>query len=215
MTRAEPATSTATEPAPESAFRRRLLEVMAEAVRERGYRETTVADVVRNARTSRRTFYEHFDSKQDCFIALLTERNTETVQQIAEAVDPSAPWRTQVRQAIHAWIDSSGQDPTITLAWIRDTPALGEAAAKLHHGAGEAFIDLIQRLTATSGFEAPGVHRVDRRTAAFLYGGFRELIASTVEAGEDIRNIIDIAVDNAIAVVGPRYQHPDEPTHQS
>ncbi|MFC9997350.1 TetR/AcrR family transcriptional regulator [Nocardia sp. NPDC127526] len=207
MTRAEPATSTATEPAPESAFRRRLLEAMAEAVRERGYRETTVADVVRNARTSRRTFYEHFDSKQDCFIALLTERNSETIQQISDAVDPAAPWRTQVRQAIHAWIDASRHDPTITLAWIRDTPALGEAAAKLHHDAAEAFIDLIQRLAATPEFDAPGVqHPPNRRTATFLYGGFRELIASTVEAGGDIRDIIDVAVDAAIAVVGPRYE---------
>lgn len=208
MTRAEPATSTAVESTPESIFRRRLLAAMADAVRDRGYRETTVADVVRNARTSRRTFYEYFDSKQDCFITLLTERNNATVQQIADAVDPTAPWRTQVRQAIEAWIEASQEDPSITLAWIRDTPALGEAAYQLHHDAGEAFIALIQRLATTTGFDAPGVHPPDRRTATFLYGGFRELIASTVEAGKDIRDIIDIAVDAAIAIVGPRYEQP-------
>ena len=39
-------------------FRRRLLEGMAAAIRETGYRDATVADVVRHARTSRRTFYE-------------------------------------------------------------------------------------------------------------------------------------------------------------
>ena len=43
-------------------FRRRLLEGMAAAIRETGYRDATVADVVRHARTSRRTFYEHFPS---------------------------------------------------------------------------------------------------------------------------------------------------------
>ncbi|MEV5832063.1 TetR/AcrR family transcriptional regulator [Nocardia sp. NPDC052112] len=206
MTRAEPAVSSAAEATPESAFRRRLLDAMAEAVRDRGYRETTVADVVRNARTSRRTFYEHFDSKQDCFIALLTERNNETIQQIYDAVDPTAAWRTQIRQAIEAWIRASHQDPTITLAWIRDTPALGEAARQLHHDVGEAFINLIQSITATPGFEAPGLHPPTRQMATILYGGFRELIASTVEAGKDIRDIIDVAVDTAIALVGPRYE---------
>ncbi|MEV0296268.1 TetR/AcrR family transcriptional regulator [Nocardia sp. NPDC050710] len=213
MTRAEPAPSTATEAAPESIFRLRLLDAMADSVRERGYRETTVADVVRKARTSRRTFYEHFDSKQDCFITLLTERNNETIQQIANAVDPAAPWRTQVRQAIEAWIGAARQDPTITVAWIRDTPALGEAAGQLHHDAGEAFIALIQSLTATPGFEAPGLHPPTRQMATILYGGFRELIASTVEAGKDIRDIIDVAVDTAIALVGPRYEQsqPDGP----
>ncbi|MEV4238858.1 TetR/AcrR family transcriptional regulator [Nocardia sp. NPDC050408] len=206
MTRAEPAASIAAESTPESAFRRRLLDAMAEAVRDRGYRETTVADVVRHARTSRRTFYEHFDSKQDCFIALLAERNNETIQQIYDAVDPATPWRTQVRQAIEAWIDVSNQDPTITLAWIRDIPALGEAAQQLHHDVGEAFINLIQSLTATPGFEAPGLHPPTRQMATILYGGFRELIASTVEEGKDIRDIVDVAVDTAIALVGPRYE---------
>jgi AcrR family transcriptional regulator len=43
-------------------FRGRLLEGMAAAIRETGYRDATVADVVRHARTSRRTFYEHFPS---------------------------------------------------------------------------------------------------------------------------------------------------------
>jgi AcrR family transcriptional regulator len=208
VTRAEPAASIAAEATPESGFRRRLLDAMADAVRERGYRETTVADVVRNARTSRRTFYEHFDSKQDCFIALLAERNNETIQQIYDAVDASAPWRTQVRQAIEAWIGASQQDPTITLAWIRDTPALGEAARQVYHDAREAFIDLIQSLTTTTGFEAPGLHPPTRRMATILYGGYRELIASTVEEGKDIREIIDVAVDTAIALVGPRYEQP-------
>ncbi len=206
VTRAEPATSIAAAGAPESAFRRRLLDAMAEAVRDRGYRETTVADVVRIARTSRRTFYEHFDSKQDCFIALLTERNNDTVQQIYDAVDSAAPRHTQVRQAIEAWIRASHQDPTITLAWIRDTPALGEAARQLHHDAGEAFIDLIQSITATPRFEAPGLHPPTRQMATILYGGFRELTASTVEEGKDIRDIIDVAVETAIALVGPRYE---------
>ncbi len=45
-------------------FRQRLLEGMAAAIRECGFRDSTVADVVRCARTSRRTFYEHFASKQ-------------------------------------------------------------------------------------------------------------------------------------------------------
>ncbi|WP_433632772.1 TetR/AcrR family transcriptional regulator [Nocardia sp. CA-120079] len=208
MTRAEPAASIATEGTPESAFRRRLLDAMADAVRDRGYRETTVADVVRNARTSRRTFYEHFDSKQDCFIALLAERNNDTIQQIYDAVDPAAPWRTQVRQAIEAWIHAADQDTSITLAWIRDIPALGDAARQVQHDAGEAFINLIQSLTATPGFEAPGLHPPTRQMATILYGGYRELIASTVEAGKDIRDIIDVAVDTAIALVGPRYEPP-------
>ena len=42
---------------------------MADAVAERGYARTSVADVLRRARVSRETFYEQFDNKQDCFLA--------------------------------------------------------------------------------------------------------------------------------------------------
>ncbi|MEU2252487.1 TetR/AcrR family transcriptional regulator [Nocardia xishanensis] len=206
MTRAEPVPATAAESAPESGFRRRLLDAMADAVRERGYRDATVADVVRAARTSRRTFYEHFASKQDCFIALLTERNNQTIRQIYDAVDTEAPWRTQVRQAIEAWLSASKTDRTITLAWIRDTPALGEDARQLHRDAADAFIALIQNLSATPEFGASGVHPATRKTATILYGGFRELIASTVEDGEDIADIAEVAVETAIALLGPRYE---------
>ena len=64
---------------------------MAASIRESGYRETTVADVVRIARTSRRTFYEHFDDRPACFLALFDAVNDEMMEQIAAAVDPERP----------------------------------------------------------------------------------------------------------------------------
>src|SRR6202030_2478022 len=96
-------------------FRRRLLEGMAAAIRETGYRDATVADVVRHARTSRRTFYEHFPSKQACFIDLLREANAAMVRQIAAAVDPGARWDAQARQAIEAWIAGTQADQALPL----------------------------------------------------------------------------------------------------
>jgi AcrR family transcriptional regulator len=46
---------------------------MAEAVAENGYASTTVADVIKRARASRETFYEHFANKQECFLAAYDE----------------------------------------------------------------------------------------------------------------------------------------------
>ncbi|WP_330230987.1 TetR/AcrR family transcriptional regulator [Nocardia sp. NBC_00508] len=177
---------------------------MAIAIRDRGYQDSTVADVVRHARTSRRTFYEHFSSKQDCFIALLTERNKETIQKIDAAVDTHAPWRTQVRQAVEAWIRSAQEDTSITLSWIRVVPALGEDARHVQRDAGDEFITLIQKLTSTPEFAAAGAHPPSRQLATIMLGGFRELIATTVEDGNDIADIIDVTAEAAIALLGPR-----------
>ena len=109
------------------AFRRRLLDGLAESIVELGYRSTTVADIVRRARTSRRTFYEHFAGKEECFIALLTDANAEMIRDITAAVDPHAPWEKQVRQAVEAWIACAESAPGIMVSWIRDIPALGVA----------------------------------------------------------------------------------------
>ena len=58
-----------------SPFRRRLLDGLEMSIHERGYRDTTVADIVRHARTSKRTFYDQFSSKEECFIELLRSNN--------------------------------------------------------------------------------------------------------------------------------------------
>ncbi|WP_280494144.1 TetR/AcrR family transcriptional regulator [Nocardia asiatica] len=203
MTRAAPVYRVSPDNGPDSGFRRRLLDAMAVAVRERGYQDTTVADVVRHARTSRRTFYEHFSSKQDCFIALLSEHHKEMIQRIDSAVDPRMPWRAQVRQAIEAWIRTARDEPSLTLSWIRVVPALGDDTRQLQREVGEAFVALIQKLADTPEFAAAGLRPPSRQVATILFGGFRELIATTVEDGDDIAGIVDVAVESAIALVGP------------
>ncbi|RMI31481.1 TetR/AcrR family transcriptional regulator [Nocardia stercoris] len=178
---------------------------MGDAVRAHGYREATVADVVRLARTSRRTFYEHFSSKQDCYIALLAERNHLTVATIQAAVDVDAPWRSQVRQAVEAWIDVQTADPVLTHSWIRDVPAMGEASHALQRDTSAEFVSLVRALADTERFRAAGLRPPTRDGAVMLLGGFRELIATAVEDGRDITDIVDVAVDSAIALLlGPQ-----------
>lgn len=89
-------------------FCQRLLDALAECISEDIYPKATVADIVRRVRTSRRRFYENFPSKEDCFVALHTDSNGRFIRQIYAAVDRSAPWETQVRQAVEAWITAAG-----------------------------------------------------------------------------------------------------------
>lgn len=185
-------------------FRQRLLDGLAASIIEDGYRNTTIADIVRRARTSRRTFYEHFPSKEACFVALLADTNAEMIRNITAAVDPQEPWQTQVRQAIEAWIDGSQSEPAITLSWIRDTPSLGAAARDLQRDAMEAFITMVQTLVDTDEWRSHGIGPVPRQLAIILIGGLRELIASTVEDGRRIGDITEVAVQASIALLGPR-----------
>ncbi|MDQ2638022.1 MAG: TetR/AcrR family transcriptional regulator [Actinomycetota bacterium] len=187
-------------------FRQRLLDALEECIAEEGYPKTTVADIVRRAKTSRRTFYEHFESRDACFIALLTDANADQVSKIAAAVDPEAPWRIQVRQAIEAWIASGESRAALMLSWIRDVPALGSAARGLQREAMENFIAMVHTLGDTSGFRAAGIGPVSRQRIIMLLGGLRELVAITVEEGGRMTDIADEAVEASIALLAPAEQ---------
>lgn len=197
------ATVTTIQAAAPADFRQRLLGGLAASIEERGYQDTTVADIVRGAKTSRRTFYEHFSSKETCFAALITETDHEMIRRISAAVDPTAPWRTQVRQAVETWLACADAEPAITRSWIRDVPALGALGRDLQRDLMESFVTMVQTLTDAEGLRAMGIHRVPRPMAIVLLGGLRELMASTVEAGGKITDVAETAVRAAIALLGP------------
>jgi AcrR family transcriptional regulator len=191
------------EPSPAAGHRGRLLAGLAAALRERPYRDITVADVVRRARTSRRTFYEHFADKQDCLIALLREETDQTVARIAAAVDSHSPWQFQVRQAIEAWISGVTDDPGVRLCWIRVVPSLGEAARPLLRRTMAAFAGLIRTLAESPELAGAGVTPPSPQETIMLLGGLKELIATTVEDGGDLSGIVDVATKVAIRILDP------------
>nr|WP_234901782.1 TetR/AcrR family transcriptional regulator [Mycolicibacterium fluoranthenivorans] len=180
-----------------------MLTAFEESIAETGYAKTTIADIVRRARTSRRTFYEHFASKEECFVRLLAEANAEQVQQIAAAVDPGAPWQQQARQAIEAWIASAESRPGLTLSWIRDGPSLGVAGRQLVRDAMEQFVGMVNQLVDRSEFREAGIGPISRQRLIMLLGGLRELTAVTVENGGRMSDFTEEAVEATIALITP------------
>ncbi|TFV56307.1 TetR/AcrR family transcriptional regulator [Mycobacterium sp. PS03-16] len=187
-------------------FRARLLDGLAASIAERGYRETTVADVVRHARTSKRTFYGHFPTKEDCLVELLRVNNDTLLDRIRTAVDPHAAPQQQIRQAVGAYVDHIVARPGVTLSWIRELPGLGAEGAPLHRWAMGRLSDLLVELTANPGFRAAGSGQVDRSLAVVLVGGLRELTALFVEDGRDLRGIFEPAVAASAALLGASAQ---------
>ncbi|MFI7597448.1 TetR/AcrR family transcriptional regulator [Actinoplanes sp. NPDC049681] len=183
-------------------YRGRLLDGLAASIMEVGYRNTTVADIVRRARTSRRTFYAHFPDREACFVALLGDANAEMIDQVSAAVDQAAPWTSQVRQAVEAWIACAESRPAITLSWIREVPSLGAAARDLQREHLEGFITMIQTLCATPAWSAVRSGPVSRQLATMLLGGLRELIATTVEDGGRPSDTTEVAIQACIALLG-------------
>ena len=183
-------------------FRRRLLDGLAASIREHGYRDTTVADIVRHARTSKRTFYGQFSSKEECFVELLWAGNQEMIARIRAAVDPEADWRDQIRQAVEAWVADIEARPAVTLSWIRELPALGHDVRAVQRRGMAAVTDMFIDLSNNPGFRRAHIAPITHQMAVLLFGGLRELSALAVEDGANVRDIVETAVAGSIAILG-------------
>jgi AcrR family transcriptional regulator len=184
--------------------RERLIAAMAASVEERGYAETTVADVVRIARTSRRTFYEHFRDRADCFLALFDAINDQVIAAITAAVDPSEEWERQVEQALGAYLDAVVSRPALFQSFVRELPALGERGSE-HQLAGiERFARQLVELVEQGRREQPGLDAgpLGLDEAIMIVGGVRELMVIAAQQGRDVRELRPAIAAVANAIVG-------------
>ena len=186
-------------------FRQRLLDGLAAAIDERGYRASTVADIVRHARTSKRTFYDQFSSKEQCFHELLHASVELLGERIRTAVDPKANWQNQIRQAVEAYVGHIESTPALTLAWIRELPALDAAARPSQRRNTQLLTNLLVTLSDTPAMRDADLLPLTPAKAVILVGGLRELTAQVVEDGHSPRDIVEPAVQASIALLGYRH----------
>lgn len=188
-----------------TSHRDRLIAGLAESIRERGYRATKITDVVAHARTSRRSFYEQFEDRDDCFLALFDAIGDVLAAAVADAVDPAAPWEAQVDQALGAYLDAIAAEPELTVSFHREMPALGEAGAARQRAGIESFAELLMRLVATESMQREGVEPVSRAKAVMLVGGLREVVTHAVEAGTDLDEVRVAAAEVIKGALAPEH----------
>jgi AcrR family transcriptional regulator len=80
--------------------RERILVATEQLIAERGCSGTSIEAIVKLAKVSSVTFYEHFDDKEACFAAALDRAVGETREKLGEAVSAQLPWDEQVREGL-------------------------------------------------------------------------------------------------------------------
>lgn len=82
--------------------KRQLLDCAARLFAERGYDETRVIDIVREAGVAKGLFYWYFDNKEQLFAELADEIRLRLRRSQGEALDPNADPLTRIRQGAEA-----------------------------------------------------------------------------------------------------------------
>jgi AcrR family transcriptional regulator len=89
----------------------RVLRAMAAVVAERGYGETTVADVVERARTSQRTFYRSFRDREEAMTAALDSGSAQMIAAALPAFREAGDWPRSVRATLEAMLRFAAEEP--------------------------------------------------------------------------------------------------------
>lgn len=161
-----------------SITRARIFEAMAQAVSERGYAAVTVADVVTAGRISRRTFYEHFEDKEHCFLETYrTGCETGIIQidaSLRELEDPD--WRTRLSVSLETWLAILAAEPHFARVLLIDVLGAGPRALEMRERVLGAYVEHYRGLGERARAEEPNLPAVPDAFLRGLVGGIAELV---------------------------------------
>jgi len=115
--------------------RQLILEAMVRVVGRKGYKATSVADVIEEADVSRTTFYKHFEDKHECFLAaydLVVER---VLDAVVANCDAEQPWLERMRVGLGTVVELFALDPELARTAIVEVAAAGADARQRHWNA--------------------------------------------------------------------------------
>lgn len=106
--------------------RSRMLAAAVEAVGEVGYSRMTVAQVISRARVSRKTFYDVFTDREDCFLAAFEQALGQASSIAREAYQSESSWRDGIRAGLARLLIFMDEEPGLAKLCIVEALGAGE-----------------------------------------------------------------------------------------
>ena len=175
--------------------RLRLVRGMAEVMAERGYARTSVADVLRRARVSRETFYELFDSKEDCFMSAFEQAYAHILGAISSQLGeseqrgshPAAPGRG-AKEAVGSgsielfsrvfghYLEALASDPAAARVFLIEVYAAGPSALERRAALQRGLVEALARAVAAT--------EEDRFAVEALVAAVVQLVTARLAVGD-------------------------------
>lgn len=156
--------------------RERLLNGVVEAVADYGWNATTIAKITAAAKISRRTFYEYFEGKEDCFAAAYEMIEAHVLDSMLAAPGAAEPWPDRVRARLAALLDVLSRDSAVARCFLIEPLAAGGEVAGRYREAMQLLAGALRPEPPPSELD------MEVRDRA-LIGGIATLIVRRLNAG--------------------------------
>jgi AcrR family transcriptional regulator len=165
--------------------RGRMLGAMADAVARKGFAATTVADVVAGAGVSRKTFYEHFRDKEECFLAAYDTGVDLVLDAIvaARAAEGDDSWIALMRARVRAYLHTLAANPAFARTFLIEVFAAGPHALDRRAEVLRRFAQLFRDLHDEARRQFPELQPVPEHTYVAAVGAINEIVSDVAREG--------------------------------
>ena len=164
--------------------RTRLLEATGRAVADKGYAATTIEDIVRGAGVSKKTFYEHFTDKLDCFLAAYEAASDALLAHVRAAQDAERDWLARTRAGIHAYLRWLAAEPALARVFLIEVAAAGPKALERRERLRDRYAERMRELQTANGVPDEIFHAV--------VAGADDLVVRRLREGGDLLELESI-----------------------
>src|SRR4051812_10411273 len=175
----------------------RLEGAMVEATARHGFAGTTIAELVGLAGVSKTTFYQHFDSKQECFLATFDAIIDEVTKRVSETYREPGDFRERLTRALSAFMEIAADEPAAASLAAVDLLTLGEAGIAHRERGFHAFELMVRQ----SFDHSPSPVPVSDTTVRAIVAGIRGVVYRCLRAGqaERLPGLVDELVSWALS----------------
>jgi AcrR family transcriptional regulator len=162
-----------------------MLGAMAGAVASKGYANTTVADVVAGAGVSRKTFYEQFRDKEECFLAAFDAGVDLLLDTIlaAQPADDDTTWLALMRARARAYLETLASEPSFARTFLLEVFAAGPRALERRAEVLRRFAQLFRDLHEEARRQFPQLPPVPEPIYVAAVGAINELVSDFAREG--------------------------------
>ncbi len=123
--------------------RERLIAAVVQVTASKGYRATSVADVLNAAGVGRESFYKHFEDKEDCFLAANDVLIDDLEAAVAEAYARPGSWPERVREGLAATLAWLAAEPDVARVMLIEMGTVGPVATTRFRQTFHRFVALL------------------------------------------------------------------------
>jgi AcrR family transcriptional regulator len=173
--------------------RARLFAAAAAVFARSGYADATAEAIAREAGMSKATFYEHFDNKEDCLVALF-EAAIELILSAMRAAGEAhagTPPEVRIRAAVTAFLQALADFPDQAQTLLVEVVGAGPRAMERRDRALEAVVDYIVEFNREDAERGLSPRLASHEDAFAIVGAAIELASRQIRTGRpaDIREL--------------------------